>query len=218
LIEQSGQPIYYWILAYLAIFVMISYFILLVYIDYSIKIEKFFFIFPIKLIRYFSSFIFWILIIPFIQVFASIFSCNNGYHSVVTSLECWTGIHIFYCILFTISVIGYVIVFILIAFFYNESRPYHTDAFARLDTNFETYLTLYKILITVVGHFLYASSLHWLIIAVHIIGSFSFCKMYLKYLPYYNSFTSIFFGSGFLIYFWISLNVLLTKALESVNY
>ena len=51
MIEESGQAIYYWILAYSAIFVMISYFILLVYIDFSIKIEKFYFIFPIKLIR-----------------------------------------------------------------------------------------------------------------------------------------------------------------------
>lgn len=44
---------------------------------------------------------------------------------------------------------------LLISFFYNESRPYHTDAFARLDTNFETYISLYKVLICIVGYFLY---------------------------------------------------------------
>jgi hypothetical protein len=42
--------------------------------------------------------------------------------------------------------------------------------------------------------------------------------MYLKYLPYYNKTTSILFGSGWFIYFWISLNVLLLKALETVDY
>jgi hypothetical protein len=62
--------------------------------------------------------------------------------------------HIFYCILFSISLIVYIMIFVLIAFFYNESRPYHTDAFARLDTNFETYTTLYRIIIIVIGHFL----------------------------------------------------------------
>ncbi len=42
--------------------------------------------------------------------------------------------------------------------------------------------------------------------------------MYLKYLPYYNNKTSVLFGSGWFIYFWISINVLLTKALETVDY
>lgn len=109
-------------------------------------------------------------------------------------------------------------IFLLISFFYNESRPYHTDAFARLDTNLETYITLYRVLIVIVGHFLYANNLHWLIIAIHICGSINFSKMYLKYFPYYNSQISVLFGSGWFAYLWISLNVLLTKALETVEY
>ena len=42
--------------------------------------------------------------------------------------------------------------------------------------------------------------------------------MYLKYLPYYNERTSVLFGSFWFAYLWIALNVLLTKALESVGY
>lgn len=42
--------------------------------------------------------------------------------------------------------------------------------------------------------------------------------MYLKFLPYYNKMTSVLFGSGWLAYLWICINVLLTKALESINY
>ena len=105
--------------------------------------------------RYFSIIIFWVLMMPIIEIFISIFSCENGFHVVDQSVECWSGIHIFYCILFSFSLIGYCVVFMLISYFYNESRPYHTDALARLDTNFETYMTLYKILIAIVGHFLY---------------------------------------------------------------
>lgn len=71
------------------------------------------------------------------------------------SLECWSGMHIFFCILFSVCLMCYIVLFLLIASFYNESRPYHTDAFARLDTNFETYITLYRILVTIIGHFLY---------------------------------------------------------------
>ncbi len=126
--------------------------------------------------------------------------------------------HIFYCILFSLTLLTYIGIMLLISFFYNESRPYHTDAFARLDTNFETYFTLYRIVITIVGQFLYKDQLQWLIIAVHIIGSINFCKIYLKYVPYYHSLTSILFGAGWFSYLWIALNVLLTKALETVDY
>jgi hypothetical protein len=133
-------------------------------------------------------------------------------------MVCWGTIHIFYCCLFSLCLTLYIMIFLLISFFYNESRPYHTDAFARLDTNLETYMTLYRIVITIVGHFLYQPQLHWLIIWIHIIGSANFCKIYLKYLPYYNSKTSVIFGSGWFAYLWISLNIGLTKALESFNY
>ena len=155
--EESYGGLYYWIMAFCLIFVLIVYFLMLVYIDYSIKIDKFYFTLPIKLLRYASSFIYWILMMPIIEIFISIFSCNSdtGTHAIDTSLACWSGIHIFYCILFSLSLMAYFVIFFLISFFYNESRPYHTDAFARLDTSFETYVTLYKIIITIIGHFLY---------------------------------------------------------------
>lgn len=151
----ASSGLYYWVLAYFFIFFMVIYVGSLIYIDYSIKIEKFYFVFPIKVLRYLSTFIQWILLQPIVEVFISIFSCENGYHVMDTKLQCWTGMHIFYCILFSICLMIYVMVFLLISFFYNESRPYHTDAFARLDTNFETYLALYRIFICIVGHFLY---------------------------------------------------------------
>jgi hypothetical protein len=156
--------------------------------------------------------------LPITEVFISIFSCDNGRHVVSTSMQCWDAMHIFYCILFSVCLLIYFGIFFLIAFFYNESRPYHTDAFARLDTNFETFTSLYRVIVIILGHFLTSAKLQWLIIAIHICGSINFCKMYLKYLPYYNSKTSVLFGSGWFIYFWISINVLLTKALETVNY
>lgn len=124
------------------------------YIDYSIKIDKFYFTFPIKLLRYQSSFMFWILLHPITECFIAIFSCNNGVHIIDSTLVCWQGMHIFYTILLSICLLLYFIIFLLISFFYNESRPYHTDAFARLDTNFETYMTLYRIVVVIIGHFL----------------------------------------------------------------
>lgn len=223
----DGFPLYYWIIAFGLIVILILYFLLLLYVDYSIKIEKFYFMLPVKLLRYCSSLIFWVFMMPIIEVFISIFQCKANttgpdltttYHYIDRGLQCWSGIHFFYCILFSFALLGFIIVFLMISFFYNESRPYHTDAFSRLDTNFETYMTLYKILVTMVGHFCYDQRLHWLIIVMHILGSLNFCKMYYQYLPYYNSKTSVLYGAGWLIYFWLTLNILLCKALEKVNY
>lgn len=177
---STGNAIYYWVLAFALILILVLYFFMLLFIDYSIKIDKFYFIFPIKLLSYLSSFFYWIFMMPTIEIFVSIFSCNDdGNHVVDPELECWTGLHLFYCILFSLSLFGYFIIFLLVSSFFNESRPYHTDSFSRLDTNMETYLTLYKILITIIGHFLYQPQLHWLIITIHILGSLNFCKLYL---------------------------------------
>lgn len=61
LIESVGG-IYYWVISYFFIFLMLMYILQLIYVDYSIKIDKFYFVFPIKLLKYSSSFIQWILI------------------------------------------------------------------------------------------------------------------------------------------------------------
>ena len=158
----DGFPLYYYIAAFGLIAILILYLLLLVYVDYSIKIEKFYFMLPVKLLRYASSLFFWVFMMPIIEVFVAIFSCATivdgssvTYHVIDTTLQCWSGIHIFYCILFSVTLFGYITVFMLISFFYNESRPYHTDAFSRLDTNFESHVTMYKLLITIVGHFFY---------------------------------------------------------------
>ena len=154
MLEKEKTPDYYWVIAYCFILFLLCYFLQLIYIDYSIKIEKFYFTFPIKMLRFSSSFIFWVLLQPIIEVFISIFSCENEKHIVDRDMNCWQGIHLFYIGLFSVCLISVVTIALLISFFYNESRPYHTDAFSRLDSNFETYITLYRILITVMGHFL----------------------------------------------------------------
>lgn len=112
---------------------------------------------------------------------------------------------------------GYFLVFGIISLFFNESRPYTTDAFARLDVNFEGLLLLYKLFVTIIGHFCYTSNLQWLIIAIHIIGAIYFCNMYLKYLPYYNSSVSVIFGAGWFIYLWLAINILLVQALQTTS-
>jgi hypothetical protein len=119
----DGYPLYYWLISFGLIVILIIYLLLLVYVDYSIKIEKFYFMLPIKLLRIASSLIFWVFSMPIIETFVAIFSCislndgtNNTYHVIDNSLQCWGGLHIFYCILFSISLFGYFLIFLLISF------------------------------------------------------------------------------------------------------
>jgi hypothetical protein len=86
LIENSGTTIYYLIAAYLFIFIMVVYILTLIYIDYSIKINKFYFIFPLQMMRYLSSLIYWVLMLPIIEVFISIYSCDHSYHIIMHSV------------------------------------------------------------------------------------------------------------------------------------
>jgi hypothetical protein len=51
LIENAHSDIYYFITAYVFIFIMVVYILMLLYIDYSIKIDKFYFIFPVQMMR-----------------------------------------------------------------------------------------------------------------------------------------------------------------------
>lgn len=71
----NGFPIYYWALSFGLIAILVIYLILLIYVDYSIKIEKFYFMLPVKLLCYASSLFFWVFMMPIVETFVSIFSC-----------------------------------------------------------------------------------------------------------------------------------------------
>lgn len=73
----QGYALYYYIIAFSLIGILIVYLLLLLYVDYSIKIEKFYFTMPVQLLRYCSSLIFWVFMMPIIEIFVSIFSCEQ---------------------------------------------------------------------------------------------------------------------------------------------
>lgn len=130
--------------------------------------------------------IFWLFVIPATDFFISIFECDeNGLHFVDKSLVCWSAKHSFYCALYSFGIILFTIISFIVSLLFTESRPYHTDALTRLDTNFEVYLTIYRIILTVVSHYTSTQNYHWLVLALHFLMSAHFIKDYLKYLPFY---------------------------------
>jgi len=62
LLQFGGDGVYYWMASYIYIVVLVLYVLQIIYVDYSIKMEKFYFNFPIKILRYANSLIFWIVL------------------------------------------------------------------------------------------------------------------------------------------------------------
>lgn len=46
---------------------------------------------------------------------------------------------------------------------------------------------------------------------MYLASSATLCFQYVKYIPYYNGFVSVFFGTMVFTYFWVSINALLMK-------
>ena len=89
----------------------------------------------LKILQFASSLIFWVLLIPSVDFFISIYECDNvsGYHKIVTSMQCWTGNHAFYCALFSLGLVGFLGIAFTVSLLCNESCPTHTDALTRFD-------------------------------------------------------------------------------------
>lgn len=124
---------------------------------------------------------FWVLLIPAVDFFISIFECDakTGYHLYDTDLMCWGGTHAFYCALFSVALFLYIGVTFVIALFYNESRPSHTDTLTRLDTNQEVYLVVYRIILVVVSHYTAEySTFQWLTLTLHVLICVHLVKNY----------------------------------------
>ena len=190
----------------------------LLYVNYSILIKKFHFIFPVQLLRILSLLFYWVLLNPIIECFVAIFSCDSeGNHIVHTQMECWTGIHLFYVFLFTFFFLCFILILFLISCFYNVNITSSTDILARADINMEIYFLAYRVLLAIFGILLTDSVFHWVLIIFYLIFSISFLRLYLKYLPYYHSAFSVLFGTGIFSYFWFSVNLLLTQILDNYS-
>jgi len=190
----------------------------IIYIDYSITMNKFYFTFPIGLVRIMSSVLFWILITPITETMVSVFYCNNDYHSIMTSTECWTGIHFFYIVLCMIGLLLLSVISLLIALFYNETRLDSIDCLSRLDTNLEVYLFLYRFILAIISVYGITDAFQWILAFSHIIGSSFFIHHYFRYIPYYNIYTSIAYGSCVCVYLWVSFNLIITVFFKSLEY
>lgn len=84
---------------------------------------------------------------PFYEVFISIFRCTNDYHYLVQDLECVGTYHIVLSLVTCVGLTAHISLNLIVSLLYNETQPVKEDSLARLDSNFEIIMLLYRVLI-----------------------------------------------------------------------
>lgn len=174
---RNGGETTYWFFMSFPLALILIYIILVLLVDSALNLTKgksLKLYISIRLLQFFHCLLFWVFLIPTFDFFISIFECDQttGKHKILLSLTCWSVTHACYCTIFSIGLVLFLSITILISLLHNESRPSSTDVLTRLDTNQEVYLTVYRIILVVVSHYTADyQTYQWLTLILHAIIS-----------------------------------------------
>jgi len=143
-IQSTGSATFYWLLYFAGMGIVILIISIIAFIQYSIVIKKFYFSWPVKLLRPMLLFLLWIFYTPLLESFVSMFRCREGVHYIVSNMECFSGVHIAFGILSIIFSIFLFVICLFICLLYNETQPVVDDAFARSENTFEVIFLVYR--------------------------------------------------------------------------
>lgn len=210
-----GKPVLVELL--LALSYIVSILLLLTYHHYALSRPKYYQAFLVNSLRFLLLVQYYALFMPFYEVFISVFNCQTSpdtgasVHYLLTDLKCYQGTHITYSVL---SIIGLVLLLSLntvMALLYNETQPVKEDCLSRLESTFELMLLGYRIFVCTFTMVCHSTLCAWIILFVYLSSGITMSYQYFVYIPYYNQFVSVFFGSIINVYTWIALNCLITK-------
>eukprot|EP00347_Sterkiella_histriomuscorum_P007426 403348965 len=154
---------------------------------------------------------YWVLFMPFFELFISVFYCDGETHYLMKDLGCFGSNHIIYCVFAAIGLLFLLFMNIVIALLYNETQPVKEDSLSRLESTFEILMLFYRVFVSTFTLLCHNQSCSWVLIIIYLVSSFYLSYQYFIQIPYYDRFVSIFFGSMINIFAWISVNCLLTK-------
>ena len=88
-LESAKTDILYWVICYVAMFLILLFVPLMVYVDYSIRIGKFLVQFPATVLKVIIFCFYWVLMTPITEAFIEIFVCKEGKSVIVNDMVCW---------------------------------------------------------------------------------------------------------------------------------
>ncbi len=130
-IQAGNRASFYWMLYFAGVAVTLSIIGLFIYLHCSLSVKKFYFTWPVNLLRGFLVLLYWVFYSPVFESLLSIFRCQGGRHFIDNSLVCYEAAHIFFMV---ISVIFSILIFLICflnALVYQETQPVPEDALAR---------------------------------------------------------------------------------------
>jgi hypothetical protein len=191
---------------------------LLAYHHYALSRPQYYFTLLVNTLRFLLLVQYYAFFMPFYEVFISIFNCTtptetdpNSMHYLVSDLQCYQGTHIVYMVFTCFGLTFLLSINVIISLLYNETQPVKEDCLSRLESTFELLLLCYRIFVCSFTLVCHRAICGWILLIVYLVSGVTLSYQYFVYVPYYNQFVSIFFGSIINVYTWIAINCLITK-------
>ncbi len=199
----------YAMLALVILFILSFY-----YMNHAITIRKLYFVLPIQLACLYGECLLWVLITPICELYVDIYFCTSDNNVLLLpSITCWSTQHSIHMALITIGLVLNIVAAFVVAFYFNESRPYSAtggeDGLARLDTNSEVYFCSYRVIISLLGRWLIERDLNWVLLVMHFFYATIFAYKYYRYVPYYNATISGLNGGCIVLHLWLIVNLII---------
>lgn len=174
-INDAGSAFFYWALVIFGFLYLLTIIGLLLYMNYFLKNRKYYTENVVRLLRYMILLMYWVFFMPFYEAFISILNCEDGYHYIDKSIECFQGLHIFYIVLCIIFLILLFSISLIIAMLFNETQPVQEDCLSRLESSFEVALVIYRSIVATFTNFCDSEICSWILISVFIIAGAMLC-------------------------------------------
>ena len=129
--------------------------LLCIYAIYCSSVNHFYMEWPITLLNHFILLNYWILFNPFMETFMGIFKCENGMHKIAITMNCYSGVHIFYVVFTVILIIILFTITILSSIFAIETHPISHFAFSKMQDSTEVIILFYRMGIVIYSTFVY---------------------------------------------------------------
>ncbi len=128
----------------------------------------------IKITRVMLLLIYSVMFFPVFDSFMSVFKCEANRHYLIHKMECYGNQHVIMIILSCIGINLFVVINLMIATLYNETQPVEDDALARLDSNFELIMFVYRISMSILSQYCFGNFCPWIITLISLLSSFYF--------------------------------------------
>ena len=218
--EENKQM--YIIAFYLCVIILSITIILIIYICYSFyKANVAHINIPLQILRNVLSIISGVGFIPVLNLFLSLFHCNNEKRNIyISEIQCWSNTEYYVYTAFAIvfGVILVIICYLSVSIFYENKSGTHNPQ--SKSTSFaDVFLLIIKIVMLLLFTILTSKNNNqWIVIVFLLFFSFYLLYIFYIYQPYYNNTTMKAYNCLALTFLWSNVVVFLGKCLEFTQF